>query len=826
MSSTNHAERLAVALGPVRLPKALAERTRICGGELCGEGSFVLYWMRTAIRGDENPALDVAIEIANACNATVLVYQGLTERYPYASDRHHTFILEAAVDVGAALQRRNVGYALHVERPGQRGPYLRMLAERSIALVTEEMPVEPLNRWTGWLAAGLRPATITVDTACVVPMQLVGKAYTRAFEYRNATERLYAERITRAHPQSEPIRPATVPEDLPFRPIELVAEAIPELVAECDIDHTVGPVPHTPGGNAAGMERWETFFKAGLTRYDRVRNDATRDGVSRMSPYFHYGMVSPLRIARQAADLGNRGAEKYLDELLIWREMAYAYCFHRRDHGHYRTLPSWARKTLETHASDARAELIDWERMARAKTGDELWDAAQQSLLQQGELHNNVRMTWGKMILHWTRGPREALKRIIDLNHRYALDGRDPASYGGILWCLGQFDRPFKPPQSIFGTVRTRSSEEHARRLDVDAYRQRVTRPLIDPSPSVAVVGAGLSGLLAARTLVDHGVPVQVFEKSRGAGGRMATRFRGDGLRYDHGAQYFTARSRWLKRYLEAWCESGVVQRWRGRIVHLDDQRKVTNKSGTPRYVAVPGNHALGKHFAADVQVRYRTRVDRLERSDDRWDVYGDEGGVLGRFDAVLVTAPAPQTAVLLQPVAPELAKQAAAVKMGGCWALMVTFNGGDAAAFDGAFVDHSPLRWIARQGSLPGRENSASWVAHASPEWTEAHLEADPAVVQALLLEALQALIEPAEPEPTDIVVHRWRYALPTNPLDAACLADPARQLVVCGDWCGGPRVEGALRSGAAAAGRLLGMLTGAAKTGPERAGASAPSA
>ena len=128
-----------------------------------------------------------------------------------------------------------------------------------------------------------------------------------------------------------------------------------------------------------------------------------------------------------------------------------------------------------------------------------------------GELHNNVRMTWGKAILGWTRTAEEALARMVDLNHRYALDGRDPASYGGILWCLGQFDRPFTPERSVFGTVRSRSTTHHARRLDVSQYRRRVHQPAWRDGPDVAVVGAGLSGLMAARVLTGHGLRVTVF---------------------------------------------------------------------------------------------------------------------------------------------------------------------------------------------------------------------------------------------------------------------------------------------------------------------------
>ena len=445
------------------LPESIGERVRVVSQRSPNNrGEFVLYWMRTAVRVDENPALDAAIKSGNRLGLPVLVYHGLSDRYPYASDRHHTFILQGARDVQAAFGERNLGYAFHLERPGHRGPHLRTLSERAAVVITEDMPFEPLRRWTRSLSTRLDAPLLAVDTACIVPMQLVGKAYDRAFAYRKATSKLYEQRLNRVPHAVVPEVDALI-DDLPFRSVNLQTADIAELASECDIDHAIGPVPHTVGGSTAGYRRWDSFREKGISRYARLRSNALIDGVSRMSPYLHYGMVSPMRIAREAADIDGEGSEKYLDELLIWRELAYAFCFHRRDHQRISALPAWALATLAEHAADERPALMSWETLARGRTGDALWDAAQQSLLMHGELHNNVRMTWGKAILNWTADAKHALAMMIDLNHRYALDGRDPASYGGILWCLGQFDRPFPPARPILGTVRDRSSVPHAK---------------------------------------------------------------------------------------------------------------------------------------------------------------------------------------------------------------------------------------------------------------------------------------------------------------------------------------------------------------------------
>ncbi len=378
-----------------------------------------------------------------------------------------------------------------------------------------------------------------------------------------------------------------------------------------------------------------------------------------------------------------------------------------------RHLPDWAIATLAEHEVDQRPDLLSWEALARGQTGDALWDAAQRSLLMHGELHNNVRMTWGKAILNWTRDAESALATMVDLNHRYALDGRDPASYGGILWCLGQFDRPFPPARPIFGTVRDRSTEQHAKRLDRGHICERQHEPLNDPMPKVAVIGAGMSGLMCARTLADHGFPVTVFEKSRGVGGRMATRRTDDGLRFDHGAQYFTARDERFARYVKSWLHDGIVLPWRSPIVTLEKGRIKEEKTGTDRFVAVPGMNAICKHVSSDLDIVIQTRVAPLGRHDDLWHVCSDDGADLGTFDVAVVSAPAGQTADLLD-AAPLLAARARRTEMRQCWAVMLAFPQSLDVGFAGAFVHGSPLSWIARNSSKPGRNARAGHMGFA----------------------------------------------------------------------------------------------------------------
>lgn len=786
------------------LPPWLDERVRVLRSGPRTEGEFVLYWMRTAVRGHENPALDVALHIGAHLDLPVFVYHALSERYPYASDRHHRFILEGARDVAFELSERQIGYAFHLERPGHRGPALIDLAARAALVVTEDFPTPPMRAWTQGVLERSDAGVWVVDTACVVPMRMLASAPTRAFSYRDATREWRGERVSRPWPEYDGGYREFVPTDLPYEPFDLASADLGEAIARCDIDHGVAPVPDTPGGSAAGYERWEEFVGRGLGTYDKRRNDPAIDGTSRMSAYLHYGHVSPLRLARDAAARRGSGPRKFLDELMVWRELAYTWCLHREDPESVASIPAWARKTLAEHEGDRR-DPLSWERLARGSTGDPLWDLAQRSLLAHGELHNNLRMTWAKAIVPWSPDTETALARLIDLNHRYALDGRDPASYGGLLWCLGLFDRPMPGPGPVLGTVRGRSLRAQAGRIDLLGYRGKVARPRWPGgNAKIAVVGAGIAGLACARSLTDHGLEVVVFDKGRGPGGRACSRRVASpgedspARHVDHGAQFFRARSESLRRHVRSWVDDGVVAAWSPRTADGADLAE-----RAPLWVGTPSMGAIGQHLARGLDVRSGARIESLERRPGGWQLGVEGGGESGPFDSVVVALPAPQAAVLLGDH--SWADRLARVRIAPCLAVAARFDGNPSVDFDVARPDgDAPLGWIAREASKPGRSPDGWWMLHASAAWSRTHLEDRPE-------EIARALVAWCDQEyglgtPVETFTQRWRYALVEEPLGEDCLFDPEQRLLACGDGCMGGRLEAAWESGIAAAGRLLG--------------------
>ena len=394
---------------------------------------------------------------------------------------------------------------------------------------------------------------------------------------------------------------------------------------------------------------------------------------------------------------------------------------------------------------------------------------------------------------------------MIDLNHRYALDGSDPNSYGGLLWCLGLFDRPFQPEKPVIGSLRPRPTRDHAHRLNLEKYRHKVRGPAVGSPLSIAVIGAGLSGLTAARILSDHGHNVRVYEKSRGAGGRMATRREGE-LRFDHGAQYFTVRDDRFRHHVDSWRTEGIVKPWEGTFASISRPGDiVVKKSSIDRYVGVPGMNAIARHLAEAVNPIYRTQVSSVNYRGGHWQLNGSDNTAIDSCEILIVSAPAPQAENLLSSNT-DLVKSLQNIRMLPCWAVMAAFEKHLDTEFDGVFFRNSPISWAARNNSKPGRSAPGTWVIHGENQWTAAHANDSPNEVAQKLIDAFFAHTGLAPVVPIFVKAHFWRYAIAKNPLDTGFLWDPVKKVGVCGDWCKMSRVEGAFLSGMAIAGRLLG--------------------
>jgi deoxyribodipyrimidine photo-lyase len=469
-------------------------------------GRYVLYWMTAARRTVWNFALQRATDWGRELDRPLLVFEALRSDYPWASDRLHSFVIEGMVDNQASCAERGVGYFPYLEpEPGAGRGLLQHLAEQAAVVVTDDFPCFFLPRMTQAAAQRLDVLVEAVDGNGLLPLRAADRVFATAHAFRRFLQqrlRPHLDQFPLPDPLAVPLvtftqLPRQTHSRWPAAKLPLYLGA-PARLHEFPIDHQVRVSP-LRGGPVAAEERLETFVRRRLSRYGTQRNHPDQDATSGLSPYLHFGHVAPHqvfdRVMRHAGWSTNRLAAKasgsrqgwwgvgeeveaFLDELITWRELGYNICWQRDDYDQYSSLPDWARKTLEDHLRDRRDPVYSLAQFEAAETHDKLWNAAQRELVREGRMHNYLRMLWGKKILHWSRSPQEALRIMIELNNKYALDGRDPNSYSGIFWVLGRYDRAWGPERKIFGKIRYMSSENTARKLQLAEYLRQHAPPL------------------------------------------------------------------------------------------------------------------------------------------------------------------------------------------------------------------------------------------------------------------------------------------------------------------------------------------------------------
>lgn len=446
-------------------------------------GAFVLYWIQTTHRAHDNFAFNFAAEQANALGVPVVVYHGLRPDYPWASDRLHTFMLEGVADLARDFAAMGVQYAFHLD-PGPDHPGgvvpprpdtspLVALARRAALVVTDFFPTFVVPRQVRALRRKVDTPVVAVESCTVVPLRWVGREHKTARGIRPVLQRGLEHFL---HPVGTARPRVRRQVELPFEPVMPRAPGgrtgtpIADLLAHLPIDHSVAPSPTLRGGTRAGRARLAWFIEHGMPRYAEDRSDPNIDATSRLSAYLHFGHLSPHEVLLACREAGPAAEyARFEDEAVTWRELAHNFVFHDAKHRTVSAIPEWARQQLADHESDPREALYRDDILERGETGNDLWNAFQRRLVREGELHNYARMLWGKSVIGWTPDAAAALRVLEHLNHKYALDGRDPSSYGGIHWCFGKFDRPFYR-RPVFGTVRYMSLKAAEKKFDTVAY--------------------------------------------------------------------------------------------------------------------------------------------------------------------------------------------------------------------------------------------------------------------------------------------------------------------------------------------------------------------
>ncbi len=455
-------------------PATIDERTTLLndGAKENPKARYVLYWMQIFKRTTHNHALNYAVQMANERKLPLVVYEGLKYYYPWANDRLHTFILEGVAEKRAEFARRGIRYVFYLQR-NERDPRrtVSRIARDAALVVTDDFPCFIIPGHNRRLVEQVKVPVYAVDANGIIPLSAFSKEEFAARTIRPKIKRLLPHypttvptaRVRHQAPQLE----VDCPEET-----EVTDKNIAPLVAACAIDHTVAPSPLYHGGERAAHARLRRFVADILPGYDESRNEPAIDGCSRLSSYLHFGFLSAHEIvaAVEAADAPPTAKEAYLEELIVRRELSYNFT---RFNAHYNSLaglPDWARKTMREHESDPRPALLTPEQIEGAHSYDELWNATQRELLRTGEIHNYARMVWGKRVIEWQATYEESFRLLEHLNNKYALDGRNPNSYAGILWCFGKHDRAWGPERPVFGKLRYLSSQNMARKFDAHGY--------------------------------------------------------------------------------------------------------------------------------------------------------------------------------------------------------------------------------------------------------------------------------------------------------------------------------------------------------------------
>lgn len=431
---------------------------------------YVLYWMQMYKRTTHNHALTFAIQKSNELKLPLVVYEGLKYYYPWANDRIHSFILEGVEDRRVAFECVGARYIFYLQksRDSPRDTVSR-LAAGAACIVTDDYPCFIIPEHNRRVAARSGIPVYAVDSNGIIPMAKFDKEEYAAYTIRPKIRKLLPNYLKPYREDSIDVDGVRLKVDCPET--DVTDATVAQLVAECDIDHTVPPSKVYRGGTIAAHIRLKKFVDEILPNYDTTRSKPHVDGSSRLSAYLHFGFISPLEIALaiQDSNAPEHAKAAYLEELIVRRELSFNFTLRNPNYDSLAALPAWVHKTMRDHINDERQFNYSLEQLENAETHDELWNAAQRELVATGGMHNYVRMLWGKNVIAWSPTYEIAFETLVHLNNKYALDGRDPNSYAGILWCFGKHDRPWME-RPVFGTMRYMTSASTGKKFDSKKY--------------------------------------------------------------------------------------------------------------------------------------------------------------------------------------------------------------------------------------------------------------------------------------------------------------------------------------------------------------------
>lgn len=434
------------------------------------KGKYIIYWMQASQRVKYNQALETALRIANKRSLPLLVYFEINTDFPEANLRHYYFMLEGLQEVKQKLNDMGINIIIGYNKD-HRYTDLSYLAKEAVMIITDCGYLRFQNQWREKYAQELPCLMIQVESNVVVPPESVSnKEEFNAASFRKKIQRLLPDYLK----PMEMSKPVVTSGHLKFSSFPL--EDLKGSIKQLKIDTSVPPSPIFKGGENQAEKLLDDFISKKIYRFGTLRNNPSQDYLSNMSPYLHFGQISPVFIAlKLKAKAPAEAYRLYLEELVVRRELAINYVYYNEYYDQFKGLPRWAKSSLEKHQNDPRKIVYSLAELEHALTEDPYWNAAQQEMMITGKMHGYMRMYWAKKILEWSPTPQEAFQRCLYLNNKYELDGRDPNGYTGVAWCFGLHDRAWKE-RPIFGKVRYMNDNGLRRKYDMEKYIKHVQK--------------------------------------------------------------------------------------------------------------------------------------------------------------------------------------------------------------------------------------------------------------------------------------------------------------------------------------------------------------
>ena len=456
------------------------------------EGDYILYWMQASVRSEYNHALEYAIELANKVKKPLFVFFGVTEDFPEANLRHYYFLLEGLAEAEAGLKKRKVKLICRFCDPSKE---VISLSNKACAVVCDRGYLRVQKQWRKHAAENIKCAVYQVESEAIVPVN-------EASDKEEFAARTLRPKITKKL-EKYIIAPPVNKVDISSIGLDIIAyfatgkgdknlsshnngvidlsDTGAIITKMSSIDRSVFRSPYFKGGEAAALAAMEDFIDNRLDTYDTMRNDPSLNHLSHLSPYLHFGHISPLKIALTVKNskAPAEAKEKFLEELIVRRELSFNFCEFNLRYDSHGSLPDWAVQTLDNGSKDKRPYIYETADLEYARTHDHCWNAAQLQMIVSGKMHNYMRMYWGKKIIEWTPDFRTAYKTALYLNNKYNLDGRDPNSFAGVAWCFGKHDRPWTR-RPIFGSIRYMNEAGLKRKFDMEAYIESIATMCAD----------------------------------------------------------------------------------------------------------------------------------------------------------------------------------------------------------------------------------------------------------------------------------------------------------------------------------------------------------